>query len=69
MSPLRPTGRLLCRPQTAPRPAVMGLVSFPPVPPGEDPYATYLRSLDETFNPALNAGFVPRLAVLWALTG
>ncbi|KWU43804.1 hypothetical protein RHOSPDRAFT_34604 [Rhodotorula sp. JG-1b] len=47
----------------------MGLVSFPPVPPGEDPYATYLRSLDETFNPALNAGFIPRLAVLWALTG
>ncbi|KAG0659123.1 hypothetical protein C6P46_005294 [Rhodotorula mucilaginosa] len=49
--------------------AVMGLVSFPPVPPGEDAYRTYLRSLDETFNPALNAGFVPRLAVLWALTG
>jgi hypothetical protein len=47
----------------------MGLVSFPPVPPGEDAYRTYLRSLDETFNPALNAGFVPRLAVLWALTG
>ncbi|GAA5990360.1 hypothetical protein JCM10908_007332 [Rhodotorula pacifica] len=45
------------------------LVCFPIVPAGEDPYVVYLRYLDETFNPPLSVGFVPRLAVLWALTG
>lgn len=47
----------------------MGLISFPTVVDGEEPYAAYLQYLDTLFNPPLNVGFVPRVAVLWALTG
>ncbi|GAA5862020.1 hypothetical protein JCM3774_006143 [Rhodotorula dairenensis] len=47
----------------------MGLVSFPTVADDEDPYLVYLRYLDTLFNPPLNVGFVPRVAVLWILTG